>query len=165
MSAMMNDRLAQAIRLREVGQLEEARALLLDLVAAHPDDPVVNYQCAWSHDALGLEREAVPFYERAIALGLTGDDLEGALLGLGSTYRCLGEYQKAIETLGKGAAQFPNQRSFEVFLAMALYNTGAHAEAMERLLRTLAETSADASIQRYKRAILFYSDKLDETWA
>jgi hypothetical protein len=51
----------------------------------------------------------------------------------------------------------------EVFLAMALHNVGMHAEAMERLLRTLAETSAESSIRRYKRAILFYSDKLDET--
>jgi tetratricopeptide (TPR) repeat protein len=160
----MSDRLAEAIRLREAGRLEEARASLLELVAAHSDDATINYQCAWSHDALGLEREAVPFYERAIALGLPDEDLKGALLGLGSTYRSLGQYQKAIETLGKGAALFPEQRSFEVFLAMALYNTGAHAQAMERLLRALAETSADESIQRYKRAILFYSDKLDETW-
>jgi tetratricopeptide (TPR) repeat protein len=164
MSLIMNDQLAKAIRLREAGNLEEARALLLALVAAHPDDPAVNYHCAWSHDALGLEREAVPFYEHAIGLGLHGDELEGALLGLGSTYRCLGEYQKAIETLSKGARQFPEQRSFEVFLAMALYNTGAHAQAIERLLKALAETSADASIQRYRRALLFYSDKLDEIW-
>ena len=126
----MNSRLEEAIQLREAGKLEQARVLLLDLVAAHPDNPTINYQCAWSHDALGLEREAVPFYERAIALGLRGEDLAGALLGLGSTYRCLGEYHKAIE----------------------------------RLLRALAETSTDESIQRYKRAILFYSDKLDQTW-
>jgi tetratricopeptide (TPR) repeat protein len=160
----MNSRLAEAISLREGGKLEQARALLLDLVAEHPDNSTVNYQCAWSHDVLGLEHEAVPFYERAIALGLGDDELEGALLGLGSTYRCLGEYQKASETLSRGATQFPGQRSFEVFLAMALYNTGAHAQAIERLLRALAETSADESIQRYKRAILFYSDKLDQIW-
>jgi tetratricopeptide (TPR) repeat protein len=160
----MNSRVAEVIRLREAGKLEEARLLALELVAEQPDDPAVNYHCAWCHDVLGLERDAVPFYERAIALGLRGEDLEGALLGLGSTYRGLGEYRNAIETLGKGAAQFPDQRSFEVFLAMALYNTGAHAQAMERLLKALAETSSDASIQRYKRAILFYSDKLDERW-
>jgi tetratricopeptide (TPR) repeat protein len=160
----MNSRVAEVIRLREAGKLEEARLLALELVAEQPDDPAVNYHCAWCHDVLGLERDAVPFYERAIALGLRGEDLEGALLGLGSTYRGLGEYQNAIETLGKGAAQFPDQRSFELFLAMALYNTGAHAQAMERLLKALAETSSDASIQRYKRAILFYSDKLDQRW-
>src|SRR5262245_59936168 len=160
----MDSRIAEVMRLREAGELERARALALELVAKYPNDPTSNYQCAWSHDALGLEREAVPFYERAIALGLRGDELEGALLGLGSTYRCLGEYQKAIETRESGAAQFPSQRSFDAFLAMALYNTGMHSQAMERLLRALAETSADASIQRYKRAILFYSNKLDETW-
>ena len=160
----MDSLIAEVMRLREAGELEQARARALELVAMYPDDPTANYQCAWSHDALGLEREAVPFYERAIALGLRGDELEGALLGLGSTYRCLGEYQKSIEILGAGAAQFPSQRSFDAFLAMALYNNGMHAQAMERLLRALAETSADASIQRYKRAILFYSNKLDETW-
>ncbi|MFL5800214.1 MAG: tetratricopeptide repeat protein [Roseiflexaceae bacterium] len=160
----MEDQLTLAIRLRQDGRVEESRDLLLKLVAAHPDDPVVNYQCAWSHDTMGLERAAVPFYERAIAHGLAGADLAGALLGLGSTYRCLGQYQLAIDTLRRGIAEFPNDRSFEVFLAMALYNAGQHAEVTERLLRALAETSADDSIRRYQRAILFYADKLDQTW-
>jgi tetratricopeptide (TPR) repeat protein len=160
----MNSQLAEVIRLREAGDLEQARALALELIAAQPDDPTLNYQCAWCHDVLGLEHEAVPFYERAIALGLADEELQGALLGLGSTYRSLGEYQSAIDTLRKGVAQFPEQRSFEVFLAMALYNTGAHTQAIERLLRALAETSADESIQRYRRAILFYSDKLNQIW-
>jgi tetratricopeptide (TPR) repeat protein len=160
----MKDQLALAIRLRQEGQVEHSRELLLKLVAAHPDDPAVNYQCAWSHDTLGLEREAVPFYERAITGGLSGEDLAGVLLGLGSTYRCLGEYQRAIDTLRRGVAEFPDNRSFEVFLAMALYNVGQHAEAIEQLLRALAETSADDSIHDYKRAILFYADKLDQTW-
>src|SRR5262245_56086390 len=114
MSMIMNDHLSEAIGLREAGKLEQARALLLELVASHPNDPTINYQCAWSHDVLGLEREAVPFYERAIELGLRGDELAGALLGLGSTYRCLGEYHRAVETLSAGAAQFPDQRSFVV---------------------------------------------------
>jgi tetratricopeptide (TPR) repeat protein len=160
----MEDQLALAISLRQDGRVEESRDLLLKLAAAHPDDPVVNYQCAWSHDTLGLEREAVPFYERAIGGGLAGADLAGALLGLGSTYRCLGQYQLAIGTLRRGIAEFPSDRSFEVFLAMALYNAGQHAEGAERLLRALAETSTDESIKRYQRAILFYADKLDQTW-
>src|SRR5262249_42654728 len=73
----MEEQLSVAIGLRQEGRVEESRELLLKLVAAHPVDPVVNYQCAWSHDALGLEREAVPFYERAIAGGLAGEELAG----------------------------------------------------------------------------------------
>lgn len=114
------------------------------------------------HDKLGLEREAIPFYERAIAQGLSGDDLKGAMLGLGSTYRCLGEYQKPAELLRDGARLFPDGREFEVFLA--LYNLGDPQGAMELLLRNLAETSHDAGIIRYKNALLFYAGNLDERW-
>ena len=92
----MRNELERAVYLRENGRTGEARELLLTLVAERPDDPQVNYQCAWVHDLLGREHEAVPFYERAIEEGLTGGDLEGAMLGLGSTYRALGVYQRAV---------------------------------------------------------------------
>ena len=160
----MQERLAEAIRLREVGQLEGSRHMLLELLAGAPDDPQINYQCAWVHDAAGLERDAVRFYERAIEQGLSGTDLEGALLGLGSTYRCLGKYAEAVATFQRGIASFPENRALQVFLAMALYNIGRHADAMEILLRNLVETSSDHTIARYKRAILHYADKLDDTW-
>jgi tetratricopeptide (TPR) repeat protein len=160
----VSEDLTRAIRLRKEGRAEEARTLLLELAAERPDDPQVQYQCAWVHDSLGREREAVPFYERAIAGGLSGRDLEGAFVGLGSTYRSLGEYRRAVETLREGVARFPESRAMEVFLAMALYNVGEHREATESLLRTLSETSADRGISAYKEAILFYAGRLDETW-
>lgn len=56
----MPDNLERAIRSRERGELEEARAILLDLLADRPLDPTVNYQCAWVHDRMGREREAIP---------------------------------------------------------------------------------------------------------
>lgn len=160
----MRGRLQAAIQLREQGHLDEARVVLLQLATEFPDDALVNYQTAWVHDVLGLEREAVPFYERALALGLPQEERAGALLGLGSTYRTLGEYQAAARLLLQGTQEFPEQRAFDVFLAMALYNLGEHAEAMERMLWALADTSEDESIRRYQRAIRFYADKLDETW-
>ncbi len=161
----MRDDLAHAARLRREGRAaEEARTILLELAGERPDDPQVQYQCAWVHDSLGREREALPFYERAIAGGLSGKDLEGAFVGLGSTYRSLGEYGKAIEILREGVARFPESHVVRVFLAMTLYNVGEHREATELLLRTLAETSADREISAYKEAILFYARRLDETW-
>jgi tetratricopeptide (TPR) repeat protein len=160
----MNSELSRAIQLRAEGRHEESRDLLLALHAAAPDDPLINYQCAWAHDLLGHELAAVPYYERAIALGLSGDELRGALLGLGSTYRCLGLYKQSAETLKRGADSFPDDRVFEVFLAMSLYNLGQPSPALELLLRHLAETTQDESILRYRRAILFYADKLDQTW-
>lgn len=160
----MQDRLQEAIELRSTGHAEEARSILLDLVAASPDDAEINYQAAWVHDTLGREREAVPLYVRAIELGLSDTDLEGALLGLGSTYRTLGTYQQAEETLRRGMATFPRNQAFQVFLAMTLYNLHRYQEAMELLLITLAETSSNDAILQYKRAIVFYAAQLDQTW-
>ena len=160
----MSEDLTRAIRPRKEGRAEEARAILLELASERPDDPQVQYQCAWVHDSLGREREAVPFYERAIAGGLSGRDLEGAFVGLGTTYRSLGEYRRAVEALREGVARFPENRAMEVFLAMAPYNVGEHREATGSLLRTLAETSANGETSAYKEAILFYAGRLDETW-
>jgi tetratricopeptide (TPR) repeat protein len=160
----LKEKLASAIKLRELENREEARQLLLELHSEFPEDPQVNYQCAWIHDLIGLEREAIPFYEKAIQTGLNGNDLKSALLGMGSTYRCIGEYQKSIDTFQQALTLFPNSHEFNVFLAMAYYNIREYSKAMELLLSSLADTSSDEGILRYQRAIRFYSDKLDQTW-
>ncbi len=47
---------------------------------------------------------------------------------------------------------------------MTLYNLNEHSKAMELLLKCLTETTKDAEIISYKKAIDFYSDKLDKIW-
>lgn len=166
----MRERLAEAIQLREEGRakqdqatLEKARTLLFELGAAYPDDAEITFQTAVVHDNLGLEHESIPFYLRALDQGLSGPDLERALLGLGSTYRGLGEYQKAEETLRRGVREFPHNRALQVFLAMTLYNAGQHKEAMEIALTNLLETTADEKLQYFKRPLMYYATHLDET--
>lgn len=151
--------------------LGKARALLLDLLAAYPDEAEITYQLAIVHDNLGLEREAIPYYLQTLEQGLSGLDTatalmkrERAFLGLGSTYRGLGEYRHAEETLRQGLSEFPQSRALQVFLAMALYNTQQYREAMELALTNLAETTADESLRYYTRGIVFYAQHLDETW-
>ena len=158
------DRLNEAVRLRLDGNLPGACAILLGLVAEFPSDPVVNFQCAWIHDRLGLEKKAVEFYERALKGGLTGEDRAGAYLGLGSTLRGLGQYPKALSVLEEGAKEFPEHRPLRVFRAMALYNGKRGKESVAELLKLLAETSADPEILAFKRAILFYAEDLDRIW-
>lgn len=160
----MNQKLIDAIELRKSGQPERSNGLILELVTEYPEDPLLNYQCAWSFDLLGEEGKAVPYYEKAISLGLEKEELEGALVGLGSTYRTLGRYQESQETFLKGIDLFPANNAMKTFYAMTLYNLKEHQAAMEILLKCLSETSADKEITAYKRAIEFYSDKLDEPW-
>ncbi|MFD6415031.1 tetratricopeptide repeat protein [Streptomyces sp. NPDC060194] len=156
--------LAEVARLRDGERLEEARELLLGLSAAHPDDGGIAYVTACVHDRMGLEAEAVGFYERALrGGGLDDEDRRGALLGLGSTLRVLGRYEEAVATLRAGVARHPDDGGLRTFLAMALYNTGGHHEAMGELLTLLAATSSDPSVREYRRAIEFYARDLDAT--
>ncbi|GGH26864.1 tetratricopeptide repeat protein [Paenibacillus segetis] len=156
--------LQRAIQLRESGQFEEAQTLLLHLLDQDPLNPLLWYQCAWVHDAMGLEREAVPFYIKSLELGLQGEERQGAFLGLGSTYRTLGLYEESNRIFEEAIRQFPKHKEFLIFYAMVQYNLKEYSKAMEILLQQIAETSNDTGIQSYKKAILYYADKLDEQW-
>lgn len=147
---------------RKEGSFAKAMAVLEEELRARPEDPQVHYQIAWTHDALGKERDAVSAYERAIDLGLSGEDLQSAYVGLGSTLRCLGEYEKSLAVLDRGLGVFPDYRALRVFRALTLFNLGRAEESVGVLVRELAATSSDASIRDYQRALVFYSDKLSE---
>lgn len=159
----MNSRVIEAIKLRENGQLEDANALLLSLANEFPEDAYINYQCAWSFDVLGLEKEAVPFYEKAIKVGLPEKDLIEAYIGLGSTYRTIGEYEKSKKLLKSAIEKYDNN-ALKIFFAMTLYNLGEYSESTEILLNIIAETSSDKDIIAFKKAIAYYSNKLEQLW-
>ncbi|GAB1808411.1 MULTISPECIES: tetratricopeptide repeat protein [Priestia] len=160
----MNNKLDKALALRKNGNHKESNELLSKLVKEFPDDALYNYQCAWSFDVLGEEEKAVPFYENAIKIGLPSKDMEGAILGLGSTYRALGEYEKSKDIFVKGTELFPDNHVIKVFYSMTLYNLKEHSKAMELILKCLINTTNDNEILSYKKALDFYSDKLDQNW-
>lgn len=156
--------LIAAQELRATGAHEQARDLLVALAEAHPQSGSVQYATACIHDFLGLEGQAMPYYLAAIAAGLDQQELRGAYLGLGSTYRTLGRYAESQQIFLAGLEQFPNAAELRVFLAMTCYNLEYYHTAMQTLLHVIAETSADPDVQGYARAIRFYADDLDRTW-
>jgi tetratricopeptide (TPR) repeat protein len=163
-SSSREERIADAVALRESGRLEEARVLLVQLRAEDPEDAHVAVQTAWVHDSMGLEEEAAEHYEAAIAGDLTDEELRGALLGLGSTYRTLGRDEESERTLREGIVRYPDFLALRAFHAMTLYNLGRHREAVEQLVKLLLDASSDASIQRYRRALSAYAEDLDRSW-
>jgi tetratricopeptide (TPR) repeat protein len=156
--------LESAVRLREIGDFQEAESLLTRILAESLDDAEANHQMAWLYDVQGREREAVLFYVRAIAGDLSDEERRGALLGLGSTYRALGEYPDAVEVLRQGVSEFPADRAMQTFLALALHNIGEHRQAVDLLLKHLVETTSDPGIRSYEKALRFYTGRLDEVW-
>ncbi|MCM3638094.1 tetratricopeptide repeat protein [Sporosarcina luteola] len=158
------EKVNKAILMRSEGKLTESNEILQTMAKDDPKSAEINYQCAWSFDVLGKEAEAVPYYEKALQLGLNDEDALGAIIGLGSTYRILGSYKKSRAVFERGLARFPENNALKTFYAMTLYNVGEHVKAMEILLTCLVHTSNDPDIASYNRAIGFYADKLDKTW-
>ena len=153
-------RLADAVALREAGRAEEARPLLVGLAAEYPDDAEVQYQAGWVHDVLGLEAEAILSYERALALGLPEPDLEGLVLSLGSTYRNVGRDDDALMMLTRGVHDYPGNEAMRCFLALAHLSAGSGAEALALAFDVILATSQSADIDRYRRALSAYRDEL-----
>ncbi len=146
-------------------EADAALRVALRHAADHPDDASVQFRAAAAHDRVGREAAAIPFYERAIALGLADPDEEAAAhLGLGSSLRVLGRHAEAVRILEDAVGRFPGHRALGAFLAMALHNRGRDREAVSLLLHLLAAPTGDLSVATYRASINFYADRLDEVW-
>ena len=104
--------------------------------------------------------EALPYYEKAIALGLSPNELSGAQLGLGSTLRLLGQLERSADVLRSGQLQFPDNPEFAIFLTLTLHAQGRQTEALQLALETLCATTEDPGLTAYQRAIRHAAAKL-----
>lgn len=145
---------------RAYGQFNQLLPRLKSLDARHPNVAEIAHQLAWTCDTLGRHAEALPYYEKAVALGLPPNELSGALIGLGSTLRALGQLERSAEVLRSGSAQFPDNAEFSVFLALTLQAQGRSAEALRLALDTLCATTEDPGLTAYQRAIRHAAEKL-----
>ena len=150
--------------MRRDDELETSQELLLELLAEHPNHPLVLYEVGGSYDVMGEENEAIPYYQKAVRAGLDGDDLQECLVCLGSSHRNVGNFEEAVETLEKAVAQFPDNNSGKVFLALAYYSDGREDEAVSLLLKLLLETTNDENILAFADPLDYYKDNLDEVW-
>lgn len=112
---------------------------------------------AMDYDREGLEAEAIPHYEQAIAAGLSGEHLEKALLGLGSSLRNVDRIDESVAVLKDACRRFPDHRALPVFLAFSLWSAGRQGEALALLARKLGESSG------YERAIREYADDVERS--
>lgn len=159
----MGDRADEADHLWREGRQGEALEILSGVLAQDPGDAAANFSYARVLDGLGREREAIASYARAIAGGLPEKELQEATINLGGSYRAVGEPAEAVEVLRRGLVKFPQNQALRTFLAMSLHDLGEHREATAILLRLLIETSSDAWIVHYQRAIDHSADEIGKS--
>lgn len=148
--------------LRREGKSDQAFDAVQSAMAQFPNSPDLQYLAGSICDAYRTEAEAVPFYNRALELGLSGFDRRDALLGLASTYRSLGKYEESKRTFEMGIKDFPEYRPYQVFLALTEFNLKQADVSIRRLLEQLIETTSDQEIRCYEKALKFYSTRLIE---
>ncbi|MFM8927308.1 MAG: tetratricopeptide repeat protein [Rhodoluna sp.] len=127
-----------------------------DLIAElEPDDPRGLFELASAHDFLGLESEAIPLYEKALALGLDEFNRQKAIIQLASSLRNVGKPEEAIFWLE--TEQFTEQFKLpaEAFLALAKFDAGIEPEKAS--LSWLDTYPTDAL---FARSIKFYFESL-----
>lgn len=155
---------AKVRKLQANKQFEQANQLLIQALEIDPKSGETNYLLAANCDMQGEESAAVPYYVKAMELGLNDQDLRGAYLGLGSTYRTLGQYKESQAVFAEGLSRFPAYEPLHVFYSLTLYNLGDHEQAMNRLLTTLLRTTSDQDIHTFGKALEFYSTRLNQVW-
>ena len=138
-----------------------AQTLADDWISQEPSLAVAHYLAAWARDAQGLEAEALVHYEKSFELGLSGENLRGALLGAGSTYRNLGNLTRSEEILRRGIQDYGEASEFSAFLALTLYSAGRSREAVSILLKLLADSTNNVHIKRYDGALRYYAANPD----
>ena len=145
---------------RHGGRVDHLLDLLRKLDARYPNVAEINHQLAWTLETHGKPAEALPHYEKAVALGLAPNEHANALIGLATTLRSLGQAARAAEVLRSGRLQFPDNREFDMFLSLALHDLGDHAEALRLALIALADTTEDPGLTAHQRAIRHEADRL-----
>ncbi|EAE6297732.1 tetratricopeptide repeat protein [Listeria monocytogenes] len=152
------------LTLLQNGDYETARKQALTELENNPESAELHYFAAWAHDALGKEDASIPFYEKALQLGLPTDSRKEAYIGLGSTYRITGQPEKASLLFETALQEFPDNNALRTFSVMAKYNQGLEKEALQEALMLLTQTTSDENILSYKKAIQFYAQDLDATF-
>jgi thioredoxin-like negative regulator of GroEL len=112
-----------------------------DLLARHPNHPVLVFEVAGAYDTDGQEERARVLYERALELGLAGDPLRRCLCQYGSTLRWLGRLEDSIAVLERGRRDFPDSDAVRIFLALTLNEAGRSDAATAELLTVITSHS------------------------
>jgi tetratricopeptide (TPR) repeat protein len=152
--------IGQIEALTQAGKEEEALAAARALVDRDPSNPRAQFAYGGVLDAQGREAEAIAPYQRALELGLAGDDLPRLYVQYGSTLRNLGKAWDAAHLLEQGRAQFPAYAPIRVFHALALVSAGCADEAVVELLDVILAHTDGIALGGYDRALREYTDAL-----
>ncbi|WP_438855631.1 tetratricopeptide repeat protein [Agromyces sp. M3QZ16-3] len=132
----------------------------IDAIAAErgDDDAEAVFERAGARDSAGRPDEAVPLYERALALGLDDELRPQAIVQMASSIRNLGDVPRALELLEDEMREHPEapfRDEVAAFIALTLASSGDARRAASVALLALAP-----HLRRYTRSVTNYAREL-----
>ncbi|MGY5957952.1 tetratricopeptide repeat protein [Kosakonia sp. BK9b] len=153
----MDNRLYDAIALRQQGEHQQSRQQLQALTQVPELRARALLNMAWSYDNEGKEQEAEQHYLAALEAGLENDDDRfEAQFGLACTLRCLGKYQQAKALFEAIMIDWPQATEVRPFYALCLYNLGEYECAVSLLLTAVAQ-HPDPRTAPYQQVLHYYA--------
>jgi cyanophycin synthetase len=120
----------------------------------------LTFELAGAHDAAGEEREAVRWYDEALALGLREPHRHRALIQKASSLRHLGELDQAAALLDDLARQRPGSAAVAAFRALVRCDAGEPRRAVGDLIEALLAHAGDADDGAYRAALHRFAREL-----
>lgn len=140
---------------------EEAERQFRALADTFSDNSDCLFALGGFLDSSGRPDEAVPRYERALALTPDAPWARYAHLQLASSYRNLGRLDDAYRLLERAVRVFPELLALGVFRAFVAYDQGEYRRAVQTLVDVLLVAAPDA-VKPYERATRMYKDDLQD---
>ena len=139
---------------------EQFVAAIDDLVAELPEGSAIGpFERACAFDSTGHSDLAVPLYQTALDIGLTGTRRRRAVIQMASSMRNIGKAREAVALLSAELETEPDELSGAVraVLALCLVNVGREREAVGVALTALSEY-----LPRYNRSMANYARELTQ---
>ncbi len=117
------------------------------------------FEYASALDFLGKETEAIPLYQRALELGLSGKKKTQAEIQLGSSLSVTGRNESAISILSRVLKETVDPAALS-FLCIALFRSGETMKSLKTALNFILSGN-QGLIPEYERALSQYLDEMD----
>lgn len=160
----MEELLKTALEIRRSGNLKESNILLNELVSEYPDHALLHYECAWSHDIMSQEEEAIHFYEQALELGLSGLEAVNAYARIGLMYRLRGRLADSEKILMTGISKYWDAEGnglLKALYAFTMYDMKKTGDAIRWMTEALLASSVDQGIMNNRKMLQYLGSNMD----